>query len=205
MATKHPERKYAVDIKSDEPVEWVTGPWDCRKKRTCPCVCSNMCCAPCIWGNAMELAAIGDVCPGLVCLCCPPHLRKEQCIPSCCLACDLWLNAPYSLWMGYRVSRKYNLEFHPAQACAMAFFCGWCYRLQVQHEIMEREGLKYRMDCGISEIVRPDPEEEEEEGANEAKDGGKEAAKKLVPQPVVGKGIPKGAGSGGPANDEMQR
>ena len=72
------------------------------------------------------------------------------------------VSTPYTIRMSQRVARKYGLTLHPVAACCLSTWCGTCFRLQL-HEIMDREGLKYRCDCGISEIIRIEEDEDEDE------------------------------------------
>ena len=168
--------------KEVDPTAWKRGLFDCctlAPKQGFPCFMSNLCCPCCIWGNAMELAEIGDLWPTACCKkvcrgpCCPDHLIGDQCLPSCCCTvCDLGLNIPHSLHMGKKVANKYGLQFGAYQVAA-AFLCPILFRIQVQGEIMEREGLVYFSECGLCEIIVPPEEEEEEKEDGEEEEEGK--------------------------------
>ena len=164
--------------KEVDPTAWKRGLFDCctlPPKQGFPCCISNLCCPACIWGNAMELAQIGDLWPTESCNkvcrgpCCPKHLIEDQCLPACCCACDLYLNIPHTLHMGKKVAKKYGIQFGTYQV-ATAILCPMLFRIQVQGEIMEREGLVYFSECGLCEIItEPEEEEKEEEEAEEGK------------------------------------
>lgn len=187
-----------------DPKKWSNGLFDCcavKPSQGCPCCATNIFCAPCAFGNAMELAELGDIwpsCSSKVCRgrFCPSHLVGDQCLLTCALACDCHLNGLYSLWAAKKVADKYGIVFETHKEVPEALLCPPCYRWKVVHEIMEREKLVYLSECGLCEIVR-EPEEEEEEGKEEEDEEKAAEAKKL--------GIAIVSASGAPTVAEMHR
>ena len=189
-----------------DPTRWTNGVFDCcslKPKQGCPCCVTNICCGPCAFGNAMELAELGDIWPGwcrTVCVgrCCPSHLIGDQCLPTCTLALDCHLNCLYSLWAGKRIADKYGITFDLKKEVVEAVLCPPCYRWKVTHEIMEREDLVYFSECGLCEIIKNEPEDDEKEEGGEEEDAkGKEDEKRDVE--------PAAASAGAPTVSEMVR
>lgn len=157
-----------------DPKKWTNGLLECctlPPKQGCPCCITNICCGPCAFGNAMELAELGDIWPGWcgkVCRgrYCPSHLVGDQCLLTCALACDLHLNCAYSLWASKQIADKYGIAFDPKKEALEALLCPACYRWKITHEIMARERLVYFSECGLCEIIKA-PEEEDEEKKEE--------------------------------------
>ena len=158
-------------VKAKDPKQWTHGLFECCSlppKQGCPCCITNICCGPCAFGNAMELAELGDIWPGFcakVCerggRCCPSHLVGDQCLLTCALACDLHLNCAYSLWASKQIADKYGIAYDPKKEALEAILCPVCFRWKITHEIMAREKLVYFSECGLCEIIR-EPEEDEE-------------------------------------------
>ena len=81
------------------------------------------CCGPCIWGSAMEQAELGSCA-----LCC----IGVYCCPLCAI-----------MKGGMDVASKYGIEEGFCGACMKTCCCGCCYALQIQNEVMVKEGLHY--------------------------------------------------------------
>ena len=79
-----------------------------------------------------------------------------------------------------------------------AVLCPPCYRWKVTHEIMEREDLVYFSECGLCEIIKNEPEDDEKEEGGEEKDTKGEEDEKRDVEPAA-------ASAGAPTVSEMVR
>ena len=104
---------------------WDNGLCGCCSVKDCGVMCciNEYFCGPCIWGSVMEQAGQGSCFVCCLALYCCPHCTIAK------AGCD--------------VAGKYGIEEGGCGACMKAFCCTCCYALQIQHEVMTKEGLNY--------------------------------------------------------------
>jgi hypothetical protein len=107
--------------------------------------CGPMCCiqqyfcGECIWGSVMEAGGQGSCCG-----CC----MALACFPECTI-----------MMAGMNIAKKYDIEESCLMACLKAFFCPCCYAMQIENEVMTKEGLNF----GCCAVAKGGPDNNEME------------------------------------------
>ena len=80
-------------------------------------------CFACTWGSAMDKAGLGS---------CVPCCLFMTCFPQCAICKG-----------GMDTASKYGIEEGCCSACMKTCCCPACYKWQIQHEIMVKQGLHF--------------------------------------------------------------